>query len=239
MTDTPARSYGRGPAEPRPLTLERGVAEYAEGSCLVTAGKTRVLCTASVENKLPPWKKGRGEGWVTAEYAMLPRATNTRNDRERKQVGGRTQEIQRLIGRSLRACVDMKALGEWQVTIDCDVLQADGGTRTAAITGGAVALHDACRWLAERNGASSAFRGFVAAISAGVVGGRLLLDLDYSEDSAADVDLNLVAREDGGIIEVQGTGEREPFTPAQLTELVEMASTRIRDIVARQRAAVA
>jgi ribonuclease PH len=239
MTDAAARSFGRGPADARPLALERNVAEYAEGSCLVTAGRTRVLCTASVESKLPPWKKGRGEGWVTAEYAMLPRATNTRNERERKQVGGRTQEIQRLIGRSLRACVDMRAMGEWQITIDCDVLQADGGTRTASITGGAVALHDACRWLARRSGLpETPFRGFVAAISAGIVGGRLLLDLDYSEDSAADVDLNVVAREDGGIIEVQGTGERTPFTPAQLGELVEMSSRRIADLVAAQRAAV-
>jgi ribonuclease PH len=239
MTEDPQRSYGRGPADARPLTLERGVAEYAEGSCLVTAGRTRVLCTASVENKLPPWKKGRGEGWVTAEYSMLPRATSTRNERERRQVGGRTQEIQRLIGRSLRACVDLAAMGEWQITVDCDVLQADGGTRTASITGGAVALYDACRWLTQRAGlAEMPFRGFVAAISAGVVGGRLLLDLDYSEDSAADVDLNVVAREDGGIIEVQGTGERTPFTPAQLTELVEMSSARIRDLVAAQRAAV-
>jgi ribonuclease PH len=240
MTEMLPRSYGRGPADARPLALERGVAEYAEGSCLVTAGKTRVLCTASVENRLPPWKKGRGEGWVTAEYAMLPRATNTRNERERRQVGGRTQEIQRLIGRSLRACVDLAAMGEWQVTVDCDVLHADGGTRTASITGGAVALHDACRWLAERSGLrESPFRGFVAAISAGVVGGRLLLDLDYAEDSAADVDLNVVAREDGGIIEVQGTGERTAFTPAQLTDLVEMSSARIRDLVAAQRSAVA
>ncbi|MDB4947630.1 MAG: ribonuclease [Gemmatimonadetes bacterium] len=240
MTETQQRSYGRGPSDARPLTLERGVSEYAEGSCLVTAGKTRVLCTASVENKLPPWKKGRGEGWVTAEYSMLPRATNTRTERERRQVGGRTQEIQRLIGRSLRACVDLRAMGEWQITIDCDVLQADGGTRTASITGGAVALYDACAWLTARSGlAQSPFRGFVAAISAGVVGGSLLLDLDYSEDSAADVDLNVVAREDGGIIEVQGTGERTPFTPAQLTGLVEMSTTRIRDLVSAQRAAVA
>ncbi len=240
MTDHPERSYGRGPGEARPLKLERGVAEHAEGSCLVSLGKTRVLCTASVENRLPPWKKGRGEGWVTAEYSMLPRATNTRNERERRQVGGRTQEIQRLIGRSLRACVDMRALGEWQVTVDCDVLHADGGTRTASITGGAVALHDACLWAAKQaGGRPSAFGGFVAAVSAGVVGGRLVLDLDYSEDSTADVDLNVVAREDGGIIEVQGTGERTPFSPAQLTELVEMSSACIRGLVAAQRAAVA
>jgi ribonuclease PH len=238
MSDESTRSYGRSASQPRPLTLERGVSEYAEGSCLVTTGKTRVLCTASVENRLPPWKKGRGEGWVTAEYSMLPRATNTRNERERRQIGGRTQEIQRLIGRSLRACVDLRAMGEWQITIDCDVLHADGGTRTASITGGAVALHDACAWLAAKTGSASAFGGFVAAISAGIVGGRLLLDLDYSEDSAADVDLNVVAREDGGIIEVQGTGERTAFTPAQLAELVQLSSDRIAGIVAHQRAAV-
>lgn len=233
------RADGRAPADARPLSLERGVAEYAEGSCLVTVGRTRVLCTASVEMGVPPWRKGRGEGWVTAEYSMLPRATHSRNRRERSQVGGRTQEIQRLIGRSLRACVDMAAMGEWQVTIDCDVLQADGGTRTASITGGAVALYDACRWLAERAGLSaSPFREFVAAVSAGVVDGRLLLDLDYSEDSRAEVDLNLVSRESGGIIEIQGTGERSDFTPEQLFELVRLTTDCTRRLSAAQRAAV-
>jgi ribonuclease PH len=234
-----ARYDGRAPDQPRPLKLERGVAEYAEGSCLITVGRTRVLCTASVENGVPPWRKGAGAGWVTAEYSMLPRATNTRNRRERGQVGGRTQEIQRLIGRSLRACVDMAALGERTVTIDCDVLQADGGTRTASITGGAVALYDACRWIERTHGVPSPFTEFVAAVSAGLVDGRLLLDLDYSEDSAAEVDLNLVARESGGIIEIQGTGEHGHFSPEQLFDLTRMMMDTVRGLNAAQRAAVA
>jgi ribonuclease PH len=238
MGEGEGRSGGRGPEEPRPLRLERGVAEYAEGSCLITVGRTRVLCTASVEEGVPSWRKGRGEGWVTAEYSMLPRATNTRNRRERDKVGGRTQEIQRLIGRSLRACVDMAALGERQVTIDCDVLQADGGTRTASITGGAVALFDACAWIERTRGIASPFREFVAAVSAGLVDGRLLLDLDYAEDSAAEVDLNLVARESGGIIEVQGTGEHGHFTPEQLYYLTQMMSACVSRLHAAQRAAV-
>ncbi|HKP77373.1 MAG TPA: ribonuclease PH [Longimicrobiaceae bacterium] len=233
-----ARNDGRAPEEPRALQLERGVAEYAEGSCLISVGSTRVLCTASVEAGVPPWRKGRGEGWVTAEYSMLPRATNTRNRRERGQVGGRTQEIQRLIGRSLRSCVDMVALGERTITLDCDVLQADGGTRTASITGGAVALFDACAWLERSAGIASPFREFVAAVSAGLVDGRLLLDLDYSEDSAAEVDLNLVARESGGIIEVQGTGEHGHFSAEQLYDLTRMMSGCIAGLHAAQRAAV-
>ena len=233
-----ARSDGRTPEAGRPLSLERGVAMYAEGSCLVSTGRTRVLCTASVEQGVPSWRKGSGEGWVTAEYSMLPRATNTRNRRERGQVGGRTQEIQRLIGRSLRACVDLAAMGEWTVTVDCDVLQADGGTRTASITGGAVALFDACAWIAAKTGRASPFRELVAAVSAGVVDGRLLLDLDYSEDSRAEVDLNLVAREGGGIIEIQGTGERSDFTAEQLAELVRLTTGAVRALIAAQRAAV-
>jgi len=235
----PERADGRTPEQPRPLGIERGASEYAEGSCLISTGRTRVLCTASVERGVPGWRRGSGEGWVTAEYSMLPRATHSRNQRERKQVGGRTQEIQRLIGRSLRSCVDMAALGEWTITLDCDVLQADGGTRTASITGGAVALYDACAWIAARGGLSaSPFREFVAAMSAGVVGGTLLLDLDYSEDSSAEVDLNLVMRESGGIIEVQGTGERSDFSPAQLTGLVELTGGGIRSLLQAQRAAV-
>ncbi len=234
------RADGRPADRPRPLRLERGVAEYAEGSCLITVGRTRVLCTASVEMSVPPWRKGKGEGWVTAEYSMLPRATHDRNRRERGQVGGRTQEIQRLIGRSLRACVDLAAMGERQVTVDCDVLQADGGTRTASITGGAVALYDACAWLAARDGlAASPFRGFVAAVSAGMVDGALLLDLDYSEDSRAEVDLNLVTRESGGIIEVQGTGEHGHFSPEQLYYLTQLMTGCVRGLHAAQRAAVA
>ena len=169
---------------------------------------------------------------------MLPRATNTRTRRERSQVGGRTQEIQRLIGRSLRSCVDMAALGERTITIDCDVLQADGGTRTASITGGAVALYDACRWVSRQRGIKSPFREFVAAVSAGLVEGRLLLDLDYSEDSGAEVDLNLVARESGGIIEIQGTGEHGHFTPEQLYYLTQMMNGCVRGLHAAQRAAV-
>ena len=233
----PDRSEGRTPEQPRALRIERGVSEYAEGSCLISTGRTRVLCTATVERGVPGWRKGSGEGWVTAEYSMLPRATHSRNQRERKQVGGRTQEIQRLIGRSLRSCVDMAAMGEWTITIDCDVLQADGGTRTASITGGAVALYDACAWIAAQ-GTASPFREFVAAMSAGVVSGALLLDLDYSEDSAAEVDLNLVMRESGGIIEVQGTGERSDFSPEQLTGLVSMTGGGIRGLLRAQRAAV-
>jgi ribonuclease PH len=233
------RADGRSAGVLRPVTLERGVGLYAEGSCLITAGRTRVLCTASVEKGVSSWRKGSGAGWVTAEYSMLPRATNTRNRRERREVGGRTQEIQRLIGRSLRACVDMEAMSEWTITVDCDVLQADGGTRTASITGGAVALHDACAWLAEEAGLSaSPFQHFVGAISGGIVDGVLLLDLDYSEDVRAEVDLNVVARESGGLIEVQGTGEHGDFSPAQLTQLVELASGGIRQLNALQRAAL-
>ena len=239
MAEETIRADGRVPGALRPVTLERGVSPYAEGSCLITAGGTRVLCTASVEEGVPPWRRGSGKGWVTAEYAMLPRATNTRTRRERGQVGGRTQEIQRLIGRSLRGCVDMGAMGPWQITIDCDVLQADGGTRTASITGGAVALHDACAWLAERAGlAASPFRHFVAAISGGVVDGVALLDLDYSEDVRAEVDLNVVAREGGGLIEVQGTGEQGDFSPEALSRLVGMASGAIAELNRMQRAAV-
>jgi ribonuclease PH len=235
----PERADGRTPEQPRPLVIERGASEYAEGSCLISTGRTRVLCTASVERGVPGWRRGSGEGWVTAEYSMLPRATHSRNQRERKQVGGRTQEIQRLIGRSLRSCVSMAALGEWTITLDCDVLQADGGTRTASITGGAVALYDACAWIAARGGLSaSPFTEFVAAMSAGVVNGALLLDLDYSEDSAAEVDLNLVMRESGGIIEVQGTGERSDFSAEQLTGLVELTRGGIRSLLQAQRAAV-
>jgi ribonuclease PH len=237
MTTGP-RADGRSPGALRPIDLERGVGLYAEGSCLITAGRTKVLCTASVEKGVPSWRKGSGQGWVTAEYSMLPRATSTRNRRERGQVGGRTQEIQRLIGRSLRGCVDMAAMGEWQITIDCDVLQADGGTRTASITGGAVALYDACAWLAAQTGAPSPFRHFVAAISGGVVDGVTLLDLDYSEDVRAEVDLNVVAREGGGLIEVQGTGEHGDFTPDQLASLVGMASGAISALNGLQRAAV-
>jgi ribonuclease PH len=229
---------GRADDQLRPVQIDRGVSPYAEGSCLIAMGATRVLCTASVEESAPGWRKGSGEGWVTAEYAMLPRATHTRTPRERGTTGGRTQEIQRLIGRSLRACVDTAALGERTIRIDCDVLQADGGTRTAAITGGALALEDACEWLVSRGLLSrSPFRTRVAAVSAGVVGGRPLLDLEYSEDSQADVDLNVVALEQGGLVEVQGTAERAPFTPDQLAALVGLAMGGINALFALQRSA--
>ncbi|HET7273890.1 MAG TPA: ribonuclease PH [Longimicrobiaceae bacterium] len=238
MTDP--RMHDRAPDEMRPMKIERGVSTFAEGSCLISVGETRVLCTASVQEGVPAWRRGSGAGWVTAEYAMLPRATHQRTSRERGQIGGRTQEIQRLIGRSLRACVDLEVLGEWTVRVDCDVLQADGGTRTASVTGGAIALHDACAWVADRTGvAESPFHNFVAAVSAGIVDGRVLLDLDYSEDSRADVDLNVVALASGALIEVQGTGERTAFAPDQLTRMVEVASGAIQRLAYAQRNAVA
>ncbi len=237
MSEARGSRVGRGSGEFRELSLERGVSAYAEGSCLIRMGSTQVLCTASVEEGVPPWRKGSGAGWVTAEYAMLPRATQQRTNRERGKVGGRTQEIQRLIGRSLRACVDMEKLGEVTIRVDCDVLQADGGTRTASITGAAVALRDACSWLDRQRGAESgAFQRLVAAISVGVVGGEVLLDLDYSEDSTAEVDLNVVAVEGGGLIEVQGTAERAPFTQQQLGEMMGLAMPAIERLIQAQRA---
>jgi ribonuclease PH len=239
MTERELDRVDRRLDEMRPVSLERGAAAYAEGSCLVAFGGTRVLCSASVERGVPPWRKGSGSGWVTAEYAMLPRATHTRSRRERGQLGGRTQEIQRLIGRSLRGCVDLAAMGEWTITIDCDVLQADGGTRTAAITGGAVALHDACSWLRAEAGLDSPpFIDFVAAVSAGVVAGELRLDLDYREDSRADMDMNVVGAGDGGLIEVQGTAERAPFSPAELSTLLDLSAGAIGGLIERQRATV-
>ena len=239
MAEPVASARSRPASELRPLRLERGVSPYAEGSCLITMGNTRVLCTASVETGVPSWRRGRGEGWVTAEYAMLPRATQQRTNRERSHVGGRTQEIQRLIGRSLRAAVDLATLGEWTIKVDCDVLQADGGTRTASITGGAVALADACAWVAARSGApDTAFRQLVAAVSVGVVGGEVLLDLDYSEDSTAEVDLNVVAVESGDLIEVQGTAERAPFTRPQLFDMIDHAGAAIQHLLAAQRDAL-
>jgi ribonuclease PH len=228
---------GRSATELRPMRIERGAAPYAEGSCLISMGNTRVLCAASVEQGVPGWRRGSGAGWVTAEYAMLPRATHQRTARERNHLGGRTQEIQRLIGRSLRTCVDLAALGEWTIRVDCDVLQADGGTRTASITGGAVALGAACAWIRERTGApSDPFLRLVAAVSAGVVDGEVVLDLDYAEDSRAEVDLNLVALESGELIEIQGTAERAPFTREQLGQMIDLASGAIGRLVAAQRA---
>ncbi|HUG41163.1 MAG TPA: ribonuclease PH [Longimicrobiales bacterium] len=223
----------------RPVTLELGVTPYAEGSCRARFGRTEVLCTASVEESVPGWRKGSGRGWVTAEYAMLPRSTHTRTSRERTKLGGRTQEIQRLIGRSLRAAMDLHALGERQIVVDCDVLVADGGTRTAAITGGAVALAEACRWLvAQGRLTTSPVRESVAAISVGVIGGEARLDLEYVEDVAADVDMNVVMLESGGLVEVQGTGEQGTFTRDELDRLLDLATDGIRRLHDIQREAL-
>ncbi len=226
----------------RPVTLQRRYTRHAEGSVLVTFGHTQVLCTASVEERVPPHKRGSGEGWVTAEYGMLPRATHTRSDREaaRGKQSGRTQEIQRLIGRSLRTVFDLKALGERSILIDCDVLQADGGTRTAAITGAFVAAHDAVSFLQVQGRiAASPIRDFVAAVSVGVVQGTPLLDLEYTEDSACDTDMNIVMTAAGGFVEVQGTAEGAPFTRQEMDRLLALADHGIRELVALQRAALA
>jgi ribonuclease PH len=239
VVDSPALTRGGRAADAlRPLALERGVAEYAEGSCLVSFGKTRVLCTASVEPGVPGWRKGRGEGWITAEYAMLPRATRTRTPRERAQLGGRTQEIQRLIGRSIRAMLDDFRFGEHTLRVDCDVLQADGGTRTAAITGAAVAVADAFDAM-SRAGAipRSPVRRLVAAVSVGVVDGVPMLDLDYEEDVRAAVDMNVVMSGEGRFVEVQGTGEHGTFDRAELDRLIDLAVAGIRQLEAAQRAA--
>ena len=236
------RSAGRAADALRPVTLERGYTKHAEGSVLVAFGATRVLCTASVEEKVPPHKRGSGEGWVTAEYGMLPRSTHTRSDREaaKGKQSGRTQEIQRLIGRSLRSVFDLAALGERTITLDCDVLQADGGTRTAAITGAFVAAHDAVsRLLLEGRLAASPVRDHVAAVSVGVVQGTPLLDLEYVEDVACDTDMNVVMTGAGGFVEVQGTAEGEPFSRAELDALLALAGRGIAELVAAQRAALA
>jgi ribonuclease PH len=233
--NAPART-SRANHELRPLSLERASAPFAEGSCLIRAGATSVLCTATVEENVPEWRRGRGAGWVTAEYAMLPRATHRRTARERTKLGGRTQEIQRLIGRALRACIDLGALGERTIVVDCDVLVADGGTRTASITGGAVALHDACTKLV-RSGvlARHPVRELVAATSVGVIAGEARLDLDYPEDVAADVDMNIVALESGRFVEVQGTGEHGSFGRDQLDALLDLGAAGIHSLIARQR----
>ncbi len=231
---------GRSASELRPITIERAVAPYAEGSCLITFGATRVLCTASVEEGVPGWKRGSGEGWITAEYAMLPRATRTRTSRERAQLGGRTQEIQRLIGRSVRAMLDDFKFGEFTVKLDCDVLVADGGTRTAAITGASVAIVDAFDWMAA-NGklAKSPVRRRVAAVSVGIIDGETRLDLDYEEDVGAEVDMNVVMSSEGKFVEVQGTGEHGTFDRVQLDQLVELATSGIRQLDAAQTEALA
>jgi ribonuclease PH len=238
MADAPIRE-NRAPNALREVAISQNAAPYAEGSCLVSFGMTRVLCTASVEERVPDWMKGRGGGWVTAEYSMLPRATLTRTSRERSKVGGRTQEIQRLIGRALRASMDLGALGERQILIDCDVLVADGGTRTASITGAAVALRRACDWLVA-NGklTASPMRQLVAAVSVGVIGGEPRLDLDYREDVVADVDMNLVALEDGGLVEVQGTAEHNSFSRSELDQLLEIGLSGIQQLFRRQHAAL-
>ena len=218
----------------RPLVLERRANPYAEGSCLIRMGGTLVHCTASVETGVPGFKKGSGEGWVTAEYAMLPRATLERTSRERNGPGGRTQEIQRLIGRSLRAAMATMSFGEFTIRIDCDVLQADGGTRTAAITGGCVALADACSWLAERTGQPSPFGQLVAAVSVGVVEGEVQLDLAYAEDKDAGVDANIVMIEPSSFVEVQGTGEHATFSRGQLETLLDLAEQGIAELFRAQ-----
>ncbi|MDP9204914.1 MAG: ribonuclease PH [Gemmatimonadota bacterium] len=222
---------GRSTTELRPITLERGVAPYAEGSCLITFGATRVLCTASVEEGVPGWKRGSGEGWLTAEYAMLPRATRTRTSRERAQLGGRTQEIQRLIGRSVRAMLDDFKFGEFTVKLDCDVLVADGGTRTAAITGASVAIVDAFDWMVTAGKLpKTPVRRRVAAVSVGIIDGEARLDLDYEEDVRAEVDMNVVMSSEGKFVEVQGTGEHGTFDRTQLDQLVDLAIAGIRTL---------
>ncbi|MFI5232650.1 MAG: ribonuclease PH [Gemmatimonadales bacterium] len=224
----------------RAVTMQRGAAPYAEGSCLISFGNTRVLCVVSVEDGVPGWKKGKGEGWLTAEYSMLPRATLTRTPRERQQVGGRTQEIQRLIGRSVRAMIDDFKWGEFTLKVDCDVLQADGGTRTAAITGACVAVVDAFDWMVRTNRIKqSPVKRRVAAVSVGVIDGEVRADLEYVEDVKAEVDMNVVMSSTGGFVEVQGTGEHGTFDRAQLDRLIAMAVAAIGELDAAQVKALA
>ena len=237
-----SRPSGRNADQLRAVTIERHYTRHAEGSVLVSFGDTRVLCNASIEERTPAWLRGKGEGWITAEYGMLPRATNERMQREaaRGGQGGRTMEIQRLIGRSLRACVDRAALGERVITLDCDVIQADGGTRTAAITGAYVALVDAVTVLMKRTSLKrNPVIGAVAAVSVGIVNGVPVLDLDYAEDSACDTDMNVVMNDGGGFIEVQGTAEGHAFRRDELDALLDLAGKGIADLVAAQRAALA
>ena len=236
-----SRPSGRKANQLREIRITRHYTRHAEGSVLVEFGDTRVLCTASVEESVPPFLRGKGEGWVTAEYGMLPRSTHTRSAREaaKGKQSGRTQEIQRLIGRSLRAITDLKVLGERQITLDCDVLQADGGTRTAAITGACVALHDAIQGLiASGKLQTNPLRDFVAAISVGIVAVVPVLDLDYPEDSACDTDMNVVMTGEGGMVEVQGTAEGTPFSRAELDTLLQLAEDGIRQLVTLQRKAL-
>lgn len=235
------RPSGRSRTEMRAVSLEPGFSPYAEGSCMVRFGNTHVLCTASVEERVPPFMRNSGSGWVTAEYGMLPRATHTRGDREaaRGKQSGRTQEIQRLIGRSLRAVTDLSAMGERQIRVDCDVIQADGGTRTASVTGGWVALHIAfAKLVADKALDAMPLTGSVAAISCGIYDGMTVLDLDYAEDSSAQADTNFVLTGAGGIVEVQGTAETEPFSRTQLDELHDLAHQGVTELTALQLAAV-
>jgi ribonuclease PH len=237
-----ARSFDRGPHELRPVRIRRRFTKHAEGSVLIEVGHTHVLCTASVEERVPPFLKGSGKGWVTAEYGMLPRATHTRGAREAAagKQSGRTQEIQRLVGRSLRAVTNLERLGERQVTIDCDVLQADGGTRCAAITGAMVALADAISWLREKELlAADPLRDYVAAVAVGIVEGEARLDLDYAEDSACGTDMNVVMTGDGHFVEVQGTAEGHPFTRDEMSRLLDLASSGIASLISLQRSALA
>ncbi|MGW1490769.1 ribonuclease PH [Streptomyces sp. NBC_00191] len=238
-----SRIDGRTPEQLRPVTIERGWSKHAEGSVLIAFGDTKVFCTASVTEGVPRWRKGSGEGWVTAEYSMLPRSTNTRGDREsvRGKIGGRTHEISRLIGRSLRAVIDYKALGENTIVLDCDVLQADGGTRTAAITGAYVALADAVAWAQRKKLVKAGRRpltGTVAAVSVGIVDGTPLLDLCYEEDVRAETDMNVVCTGDGRFVEVQGTAEAEPFDRKELNALLDLATGGCADLAALQRDAL-
>ena len=237
------RPSKRQPDEMRAISFERNVSKHAEGSCLVKFGDTHVLCTASLEEKVPGWMRNTGRGWVTAEYGMLPRSTGERMRRESSagKQGGRTLEIQRLIGRSLRAVVDLQALGEQQITIDCDVIQADGGTRTASITGGWVALYDCLRWMEARSMIRTAdvLKDHVAAISCGIHNGEPVIDLDYLEDSSAGTDANFVMTGKGGIVEIQGTAEGEPFSEEQLHQLMTLARNGIKRLVDLQQMAVA
>jgi len=236
---TPDRSGDRRPDQPRPISIVTYAAPYAEGSCEISTGDTRVLCTASVEEGVPRWRGESGAGWVTGEYAMLPRATHTRTGRERNGARGRTQEIQRLIGRSLRSVTDLEALGPRTVTVDCDVLQADGGTRTASITGACVALVLAGRWLVDRGLLEeNPVRELVAAVSVGLIDGQACLDLDYTEDVRARVDMNVVGTESGGLVEVQGTAEGEPFRRADLDRLMDLAASGLRVLLSAQTRAI-
>lgn len=241
MAQAFVRTLARAHDELRPVRITREFTKYAEGSVLIEFGETKVLCTASVEERVPPHKRGSGEGWVTAEYGMLPRATHTRSEREaaRGKQSGRTQEIQRLIGRSLRCVFDLKRLGERTISLDCDVLQADGGTRTAAITGAFVAAHDAVSWLlAQKRIEVSPIRQFVAAVSVGVVQATPLLDLEYSEDSACDTDMNVVMTANAGFVELQATAEGDAFSGEQMDAMLALARKGIRELLAAQRASL-